>query len=70
MTSGRKGSRREGPDSNVIGIKLHPDMREHVERQCADQYCTISEYIRRLVLADMRAKGSNLTASYQRDREA
>jgi hypothetical protein len=35
-------------------LKLHPDLMAHVQKVAANEYITMAETVRRLIIADMR----------------
>lgn len=48
-------ARRDLGHTEIIMVKLHPDLKAHIDRQAGANYCSTSEYVRRLIVADMRA---------------
>lgn len=47
-------TRKTSTNSEFLAFKVHPDMKAHVIRRAQEEYCSDSEYIRRLIVADMR----------------
>lgn len=47
-------SRKNLGHTEQLVLKLHPDLKAHVDARAAEEYCSAAEYIRRLVIADMR----------------
>jgi hypothetical protein len=47
-------SRRNLDLSATIILKVHPDMKAWVDGQAEADYVTTAEYLRRLIVADMR----------------
>ena len=47
-------SREHLGHTEQVMLKRHPDLKAHAERVAAADYCTVAEYIRRLIIADMR----------------
>jgi hypothetical protein len=45
--------------TETLSIKIHPDLMAHVTAQAAREYCTQQEYVRRLIIADMRRNGDD-----------
>jgi hypothetical protein len=45
--------------TEAIAIKLHPDLKAHVEMRASENYCSTAEFIRQLVIADKRAFEAN-----------
>ena len=41
--------------TETIMVKLHPDLKAHLETSAAAGYCTVAEYVRQLIVADMRS---------------
>ena len=50
------GPRRDIGHNEQMMLKLHPDLKAWVDKQAENDYCTAAEYIRRLIIADMRAE--------------
>lgn len=40
--------------TETVILKLHPDLKTHLEQKAKDDYCTLAEYLRRLIIQDMR----------------
>ena len=49
--SGRKDLRLVKP----MTLKLHPDLSAYLDRASTARYCTVQEYIRQLIVDDMRS---------------
>jgi hypothetical protein len=47
-------SRQTMGHTEVVMLKLHPDMMNHIRAQAAKEYCTNAEIMRRLIIQDMR----------------
>lgn len=39
--------------SELVAIKMHPDLHAHLKRRSEEEYATVADYVRRLVLKDM-----------------
>lgn len=50
----RGAGRKDLGHSEQLMLKIHPDLKDHLEEQSARNYVTVAEYIRQLVIADMR----------------
>lgn len=42
-------------ESRQVQIRLQPELEDWVMSRSADRYMTVSEYIRRLIVEDMKA---------------
>lgn len=45
--------------TQIITLKVHPDLDAHVKKRAVEEYCTYQEYVRRLIIADMRGAGAS-----------
>jgi hypothetical protein len=57
-TRHRKARKSLGHSEAVL-IKLHPDLKAHIEQQAEANYCSTSEYVRRLIILDIQAQDSD-----------
>lgn len=48
-------ARKDLGHTESVMLKLHPDLKTWVEERAEENYCTQSEYIRRLIIADRLA---------------
>lgn len=55
MTANGAGRRDLGHSESLM-LKMHPDLKSWVDAQAQADYTTSAEYIRRLIIADKRAK--------------
>jgi hypothetical protein len=46
--------RKDLGHTETVLLKMHPALKTHVEQAAGREYCTVAEYLRRLVIADMR----------------
>lgn len=50
-------SRKAMGHTETVILKLHPTLKAHVANQAEQEFCTVAEYLRRLIIVDMRLKG-------------
>lgn len=57
LTSDERSKHARAPlgHTEQIMVKLHPDLKAHVETEAARGYCTVAEYVRQLIITDMRS---------------
>lgn len=56
-----RGQRKDLGHGVQVPLKLHPDLKAHVDARAEAEYCSAAEYIRRLIIADMRRKPPQYT---------
>jgi hypothetical protein len=49
-----KGKRRNLGHTETIMVKMHPDMKAHLDVMASREYCTFAEIVRRFIIDDMR----------------
>jgi predicted HicB family RNase H-like nuclease len=49
-----RGNRRALGFTESFMLKIHPDMAEHIKARAEQEYISTSEYVRRLIVEDMR----------------
>jgi hypothetical protein len=42
--------------TELIALKVPPTLKAYLDARAADEFCTIAEYLRRLIVADMRTR--------------
>ena len=42
--------------THQLGLRLHPELVAHLEVQAQAHYCSVSEYVRQLIIDDKRTK--------------
>ena len=52
----RGSGRKDLGHTGVMMLKLHPDLKKHVEDMARDNYCSAAEYIRRLIVTDKKER--------------
>jgi len=58
VTEPHKKARADLGHTEMVGLKLHPDLMAHVKARAAENYQSASEYLRGLIVADMRGNAS------------
>ena len=57
-------SRKNLGHTDVMGLKLHPDLSAHIRTRAEATYCSNQEYLRKLIVADMeRSERKRLIAA-------
>jgi hypothetical protein len=54
----KRPGRRALGHTEAMGLKLHPDLMDHLRKQAEANYVSEAEYVRQLIIADKAAKAT------------